>query len=633
MKKYLKQTQPHANLRGAVESGDHSKNGASPKSLTSRRNLLKIFFVVAVLGYCIGCNKNDNIAPEKEQIIGIENIVSVVIPDGVIYTKTPKVELLNDLKLYDLLDEFKDFLYLTDINKYQIRLDVGNVQPFSESILVRFSIPDSLSLLLKGSKKATVIALIYQDGGEEILDNFEPVSSYYNNTNNTVEATLPFEVFTNARTGNYEAILSIALFDSDNNSKLYAKSSVECPFEGIAPVAGANITSGFGYRCHPVSSGTGCDWKDHKGIDYGAAEGTEVKAVDDGKVVRVKVNEGGITKGYGLYIIIDHGDGQTLYAHLKEGSARVSVGNNVKQGQIIALSGNTGSSTGPHLHFEYSSMNIHEDIKNAPRSDISTCLKPVIFEQPVIFELIPNELQFDYIDNGQVVTIKVNSIVEIEEVKSLDENICTVESSVFVDIRGDTTIHSINVFPKNNISPEERSTQIVIKAKINGKIEEKRINIIQEKYNGIFQLDFVIDEKRESIFSGEWVSTYKQCNAELTLQYINEYQGIATSSGFCINAIDNEMNWSLSSTGYPDYYPVSIISWHNGFSVGYPPMDYHYTYWDELPFVWIQIRFDVDITNARIDEVIRGTVEMGDHDFYNQSAATCRGSASITRIK
>jgi hypothetical protein len=149
----------------------------------------------------------------------------------------------------------------------------------------------------------------------------------------------------------------------------------------------------------------------------------------------------------------------------------------------------------------------------------------------------------------------------------------------------------------------------------------------------VYEIDFTINEKRESIYSAEWENTSKHCNTELALQYANEYQGTVTSSNFCIDAINSEMNWSLSSTGYPDYYPVSIISWHNGFSVGYPPMNYHYTYWDELPFVWIQIRFDVDITKAKIDEVIRGTVEMGDHDFYNQMSPTCRGTATLTRIE
>jgi murein DD-endopeptidase MepM/ murein hydrolase activator NlpD len=88
-------------------------------------------------------------------------------------------------------------------------------------------------------------------------------------------------------------------------------------------------------------------WSGHLGIDIGAAMGAPVYAADSGVVVYA----GGIDGGYGLMVMIDHGNGfHTLYAHLS--TILVRCGQNVGQGGTIAYSGSTGNSTGPHLHFE-----------------------------------------------------------------------------------------------------------------------------------------------------------------------------------------------------------------------------------------------------------------------------------------
>ncbi|MFN8442499.1 MAG: M23 family metallopeptidase [Caldilineaceae bacterium] len=89
-------------------------------------------------------------------------------------------------------------------------------------------------------------------------------------------------------------------------------------------------------------------WRGHPAIDVASWVGNPVKSADDGYVVEVV---GGWSSGYGLHVIIDHGNGfQTLYAHLS--SVWVSVGENVSKGQQIGAVGSTGNSTGPHLHFE-----------------------------------------------------------------------------------------------------------------------------------------------------------------------------------------------------------------------------------------------------------------------------------------
>ncbi len=107
------------------------------------------------------------------------------------------------------------------------------------------------------------------------------------------------------------------------------------------PVNGP-ITSGFGYRFHPVLRYQ----RLHTGIDFGAATGSPVFAAADGEVFHASWRG-----GYGRCIILLHGGNiSTLYAHLS--SIQVTNGQSVKRGQVIGAVGSTGLSTGPHLHFE-----------------------------------------------------------------------------------------------------------------------------------------------------------------------------------------------------------------------------------------------------------------------------------------
>ena len=108
------------------------------------------------------------------------------------------------------------------------------------------------------------------------------------------------------------------------------------------PAANNVVTCKYGYRTHPVTK----KYKLHTGIDLRCSTGTNVYAANGGTVTT-----SGYSSAWGNYIIINHGGGYTtLYAHLS--SRKVAKGATVKQGTVIGKSGNTGYSTGPHLHFE-----------------------------------------------------------------------------------------------------------------------------------------------------------------------------------------------------------------------------------------------------------------------------------------
>ena len=103
------------------------------------------------------------------------------------------------------------------------------------------------------------------------------------------------------------------------------------------------LTQGFGERPEVYRSRFGLPG--HNGIDWGLPIGTPILAVDAGKVI---VRHTSAT-GFGRYIKLQHSWGQSLYAHLSE--FQVEVGDEVERGQRVGLSGNSGFSTGPHLHF------------------------------------------------------------------------------------------------------------------------------------------------------------------------------------------------------------------------------------------------------------------------------------------
>ena len=147
---------------------------------------------------------------------------------------------------------------------------------------------------------------------------------------------------------NADSIYNLIRYGAAGGGSGFAGSDV--PFigaDGFCSPIGENwrnvVTSEFGYRRDPFTG----ERKGHSGMDLAVPTGTSVRAALPGTVTVSTYNQG----GYGYYVMIDHGNGlATLYGHNSQLLAR--VGQTVEAGDVIALSGSTGRSTGPHLHFE-----------------------------------------------------------------------------------------------------------------------------------------------------------------------------------------------------------------------------------------------------------------------------------------
>jgi murein DD-endopeptidase MepM/ murein hydrolase activator NlpD len=145
-------------------------------------------------------------------------------------------------------------------------------------------------------------------------------------------------------------------FEKSNYSEIASKLNQNKEFytsmPALKPCSGSFAYHGFGMRMHPILNKV----RMHEGIDIITEVGTKVVAPGKGKVVFA-----GYKGSYGLTVEIDHGFGyRTLYAHLSR--SNVKKGDYVNRNEFIATTGNTGLSTGPHLHYEIE----HDGVKQDP---------------------------------------------------------------------------------------------------------------------------------------------------------------------------------------------------------------------------------------------------------------------------
>ena len=207
---------------------------------------------------------------------------------------------------------------------------------------------DMASLMLDNLKERDIYSYRIITGADELPPNFHAIggAEKYVNIKETDSKELIVRILDRmdsldarmvAQTHSYDDILETA--------KKREEMMLSIP--AITPVSMANpkvrVASGFGVRFHPILK----VWKQHKGIDFAGPLKIDVYATGNGVIKEVRSSLG----GYGKMVIIDHGFGyETRYAHLS--AFKVKKGDKVKRGQVIGLLGNTGRSTGPHVHYE-----------------------------------------------------------------------------------------------------------------------------------------------------------------------------------------------------------------------------------------------------------------------------------------
>ncbi len=177
---------------------------------------------------------------------------------------------------------------------------------------------------------------------KNLVSKQNSLKSQYNQANSLIkslnsEAAEYERAFNEAERAMDAARASLQKLLSNSSSSTYVGGEFRWPTQAT------RITSRYGTRKDPITKKTSM----HTGIDIGASMGSNIYAANSGKVVVA----GWSSKGYGNYVVIDHGGGKsTLYAHMSK--IKTTKGATVTKGDVIGLVGSTGYSTGPHLHFE-----------------------------------------------------------------------------------------------------------------------------------------------------------------------------------------------------------------------------------------------------------------------------------------
>ncbi|MFW5851526.1 MAG: M23 family metallopeptidase [Bacteroidota bacterium] len=168
-------------------------------------------------------------------------------------------------------------------------------------------------------------------------------------------------------------------FDSVINLAKNKEDMLRC-IPGIQPLSNDDIirfASGFGYRIHPIYK----TYKMHTGIDLTAPPGTKIYASGDGVVKRAR-----FLRGYGKSVTVDHGyNYESVYAHMS--MILVKPGQKVKRGEVVGLVGSTGTSTGPHLHYEIRKNNQPVNPINYFLNDLS----PQEYDEMIRISLRPTQ--------------------------------------------------------------------------------------------------------------------------------------------------------------------------------------------------------------------------------------------------
>ena len=309
-------------------------------------------------------SKGDNFAKVLKKA-GIKNSdIDKIIINGKDTYNFSKIYLGDNVKIFshyddDILDKFKLIYRFSNTEELIVSLNdqqnfeyqVNEILLESKKVYVKGTIKTSLYEAMKDAGLSdlaiTEVIRIYSfdvDFQRDIYEN-DTFELYFtkkvNEDGKTVEIEDPeYLLLTSRGTPLKYYLFTTPDFSEyfDEKGKGMTKSLMK------TPINGARLSSGFGYRKHPILGYN----KLHKGVDFAAPSGTPIFAAGNGVV-----EFAGKNGAYGNYVRIRHdGTFKTAYAHMKSLKKGIYDGVRVKQGDIIGYVGTTGRSTGPHLHYE-----------------------------------------------------------------------------------------------------------------------------------------------------------------------------------------------------------------------------------------------------------------------------------------
>ena len=247
-------------------------------------------------------------------------------------TKTPKKDMYTAVLVAQILSVLILMLTFTIMVKNN-EITLGELKAIlSEEKFTMDDIISTVRQYLSADNSWAVfgdnVSYVYNENGEA------------DTTEATVQSKIEEETLLTGSGGE-----DLELYEAADNTS-FSPFKITSP--AVAPIDNGRYTSYFGYRISPITG----EFSFHTGLDIAASEGTKIRAVHSGRVLRT-----GEDNRAGKYIFLEHSDGfVTFYCHCSEIIAE--VGAVIRQGETIAKVGSTGWSTGPHLHFEVRKDNI-----------------------------------------------------------------------------------------------------------------------------------------------------------------------------------------------------------------------------------------------------------------------------------
>ncbi|MCK4889399.1 MAG: peptidoglycan DD-metalloendopeptidase family protein, partial [Candidatus Aminicenantes bacterium] len=286
-------------------------------------------------------------------------IIEIISKTGEIYDLR-KIKAGNNYLINYDADGFQSFRYDIEKNKYLELFRVGSGRVEGKIVVIPYEIRIEL---IEGSINGSLYETLTnsEKGGGELAEHLATLYEYDIDFNRDIRKGDSFLIllekrYLNGAFSGYGKIIasefinrgkktSVVRFAADPGKNSYyhpdgravKKMFLRCPLPFM------RLTSRFGYRRHPVTGFSAA----HNGIDLGAPRGTTVRATADGRIYQA-----GYDRVRGRYIVMSHGNKyRTHYYHLSGIKKGIRRGKWVTQGNVIGYVGNTGRSTGPHLHY------------------------------------------------------------------------------------------------------------------------------------------------------------------------------------------------------------------------------------------------------------------------------------------